>query len=66
MLLDLGMHTFIHDQDPAALTSQHYIWTNPGERLVPNSIAVMPETKTWYDLSNLVGLCSDYVEDYNE
>ena len=69
VLLDLKMHTFMHDKDPAALTSKHYLWTNPGERLVPNSIAVMPETKTWYDFIqrfNYVGLCSDYVEDYNE
>tara|TARA_R100000808_G_C2154617_1_gene165726 strand:+ start:1855 stop:2292 length:438 start_codon:yes stop_codon:yes gene_type:complete len=65
MLLDLNMHTFIHDKDPAALTSKHYVWTNPEESLVSNAILVMPKTTTGYNLSNIAGVCSDYISHYN-
>ena len=65
ILLDLDMHTFMHDGDPVALTSKGYLWTNPGEILVPNSIAVMPDP-AWLGSIDNVGICSDYMEKYNE
>tara|TARA_R100001163_G_C4972520_1_gene131882 strand:+ start:213 stop:641 length:429 start_codon:yes stop_codon:yes gene_type:complete len=63
MLLDLNMHTFMHDKDVAALTSKKYIWTNPGEKLGQNSIAVMPKTSV---PQNIAGICTDNMETYNE
>lgn len=65
MLLDLGMHTFMHDQDDATLTSKGYIWTYPGKQLVPGAIAVLPEDKLLYNMGTWIGgICSDRVEDY--
>ena len=62
MLLDLKMHSFMHDQDDATLTSKGYIWVYPGKRLVPDCIVVLPDGKVPDYIS---GVCSDNVEDYN-
>ena len=64
-LLDMKMHTFMHNQDDATLTSEGYIWTYPGKELVPGAIAVLPEIKVWYSIGPwIAGMCSDRVEDY--
>jgi hypothetical protein len=56
---------FTHDKDPQTITSNHYIWTYPGEKLTDRSIQLMPE---WNDpkLENIdfdcYAICSDYVD----
>jgi len=62
------VHFFSHDNDPYVLTSKGFIWTYPGNTLSSNSICVMPEMKPEYyenlDLSNVYGICSDFVSKY--
>jgi len=57
------INCFSHDTDDAVLTSQGWIWTYPGKQLTPRSIAVMPERVPGWDLSNVAGICSDYLID---
>lgn len=63
ILLNNGLHCFVHNKDAATLTSHNFVWTYPGEKHVKNSIAVVPE-KTNNRIngeSNIVGICSDYI-----
>lgn len=58
-------HKFAHDQDDYTLTSTGYIWTYP--RNLPigrNSIAVMPERVSDWDISKAFGICTDYPAKY--
>lgn len=61
MLMDLGMHTFMHDTDDATLTSKGYIWTYPGKTLVPGAIAVLHPSPI---PTGVGGICSDDIGDY--
>ena len=65
-LLDLKMHTFIHDSDDAALTSKGYIWVYPGIKIVPDSICVLPEWSNQVVPDYCGGICSDFIEDFND
>jgi hypothetical protein len=57
---------FMHDTDPAVLTSQLFVWTYPGKIQIANSILVSLGKET-YDLSNgVVGVCSDYIETWGK
>jgi len=55
---------FWHETDTITLTSQKYIWAYPGKQPIMYSIAVMPELFN-EDISNAIGICSDYIERYN-
>lgn len=66
ILLDNGLHCFVHNNDDATLTSQNFVWTYPGKKHVKNSIAVVPE-KAGNKIdgkSNIVGICSDYIHQW--
>tara|TARA_R110000824_G_scaffold4217_3_gene20070 strand:- start:11567 stop:12037 length:471 start_codon:yes stop_codon:yes gene_type:complete len=67
-LLGLGARCFWHQKDDYTLTSDGFIWAYPGKPLTQNSICVMPEwfPKDYQSYSQCYGICSDYVEDYNE
>ena len=55
---------FWHENDAVTLTSKNFIWTYPGQQLLPNAIAVMPEMHMDYnEAHNLkcAGYCSDYI-----
>jgi len=54
---------FWHDTDDVTLTSCNYIWAYPGKQPIRNSIAVMPELND-DDVSQCIGVCSDFVEKY--
>jgi len=54
---------FWHETDDVTLTSYNYIWSYPGKQPIRNSIAVMPELND-DDVSQCIGVCSDYVEKY--
>jgi hypothetical protein len=66
-LVTKGNHLtfFTHEKDPQTITSNHYIWTYPGERLTDRSIQLMPE---WNDPKlenvdfNCYAICSDFVD----
>jgi hypothetical protein len=55
---------FFHQEDDCVLTSKGYIWTYPGKQLTKKSIAVMPEKCQNYDISEAVGVCTDFPEKY--
>jgi hypothetical protein len=57
-------HYFWHQEDDITLTSFKYIWAYPGKQPIKNSIAVMPELNG-DDTSKCVGICSDYIINYN-
>jgi hypothetical protein len=54
---------FFHNTDDAVLTSRNFIWTYPGKKLMPNSIAVLPEPLDYNfnDIINCYGICTDDV-----
>ena len=57
------LNYFFHQEDDITLTSKGYIWAYPGKQPIKNSIAVMPELNK-DDLTQAIGICSDYIEDY--
>lgn len=54
---------FWHENDKVTLTSKGVIWAYPGNQPISGSIAVMPEIHD-DDLTDCMGICSDYVTDY--
>ena len=62
-----ALNFFWHQHDDRVLTSQGYWWTEPGQQLLHNSIAVLPEiTLSMQDLPSCVtwpchGICSDFI-----
>ena len=63
ILIKLKCIFFWHDNDDYTLTSNGYVWTFPGKKLISNSICVLPE-KTKYDNFNCAGICSDFIEKF--
>ena len=57
------LHYFWHESDLVTLTSKNYIWAYVGKQPIEGSIAVMPEIYN-EDVSQCVGICSDYIERY--
>ena len=56
---------FWHETDTITLTSKKYIWTYPGKQPIKNSLAVMPEIHN-DNISQCIGVCSDYIKNYNK
>jgi hypothetical protein len=59
------IHYFWHESDKITLTSKNYIWAYPSFIFPKNSVAVLPE-KYNSDVSNCIGICSDYIIKYTE
>jgi hypothetical protein len=59
------LNYFWHEEDTLTLTSKNYIWAYPGKQPIKGSIAVMPEIYN-DNLSNCIGVCSDYIENYTK
>ena len=57
------LNYFWHQEDDITLTSKGYIWAYPGKQPIKNSIAVLPELNK-DDVSQAIGICSDYIKDY--
>ena len=57
------LHYFWHENDLVTLPSKNYIWAYVGKQPIEGSIAVMPEVYN-DDISQCVGICSDYIERY--
>lgn len=70
MRLSKNIRFFWHQEDDATLTSDNFIWTYPGKKLVKNSICVMPERSNIKPsdpvLKSCTGVCSDFIKDYRE
>jgi hypothetical protein len=58
-------NVFWHTTEDWVLTSKGYIWTYPNKTLYPKSICVMPEVGYSGDISNCIGICSDYILNYD-
>jgi hypothetical protein len=56
---------FWHQEDTVTLTSKSFIWAYPGKQPINRSIAVMPEIFN-DDLNSCIGVCSDYIQNYNQ
>lgn len=56
---------FWHESDVLTLTSNGYVWVYPGKQPIQNSIAVLPELFN-DDVSQCIGICSDYIKQYNK
>ena len=54
-----------HEEDTVTLTCKNYIWAYPNKQPIKGSIAVMPEFNN-NDISQCVGVCSDYIEKYKK
>tara|TARA_R100000908_G_C3612103_1_gene61803 strand:+ start:50 stop:496 length:447 start_codon:yes stop_codon:yes gene_type:complete len=64
--LDRGgfyLNYFWHENDKVTLTSQGYLWAYPGVDC-SNGISVMPELAKDFKLENVLGICSDYIINY--
>lgn len=62
---NFDINYFWHQEDTVTLTSKKYIWAYPGKQPIKNSIAVMPEIYN-DDVSQCLGICSDYIIKYKK
>jgi hypothetical protein len=60
-----SLHYFWHEQDTLTLTSKNHMWVYPGKQPIIGSIAVMPEIHN-DNISNCLGVCSDFIKKYND
>ena len=60
-LCTINAHCFLNSDNFMSLTSAQFIWTLPPHRLVPRSIAMLPETaeRDWLETAEPAGLCSN-------
>ena len=67
-LLNINAHCFWHQQDDITLTSKGVVWTFPDKKLIPGSVAVMPENSSYTstDLEVCSGICSDFIRNYKK
>lgn len=63
-----SLNYFWHQSDNYVITSKKFIWVFPGQDLIANSIAVLPETwkssKFNSKINVAFGICTDYPEAY--
>ena len=58
-------NVFWHTTEDWVLTSKGYIWTYPNKYLYQNSICVMPEIGYKGNIDTCIGVCSDYISNYD-
>jgi hypothetical protein len=58
-----NINYFWHETDTITITNKGYLWVYPGKQPIKNSIAVMPEIHN-DEISQCVGICSDYIKNY--
>lgn len=63
ILKNKNLNYFWHEHDSVTITSKGYIWAYPGVRC-SNSIAVHPEKFNGNIPSDLLGVCSDNIINY--
>ena len=62
----LGIHCFYHNSDDYVMTSRGWIWAYPGQPGGRYTIAVHPEKLHPGDVEKFAGVCSDYVEKFDD
>ena len=62
-LQEINAHYFWHQEDDYTITSKGFIWTYPGQKLLPRSICVLPENAN-YEKIDCLGICSDFIKRY--
>ena len=60
-----NINYFFHEEDKTTITSKGFLWVYPGYQPVKNSIAVLPEIHN-EDISNCIGVCSDFITKYKK
>lgn len=65
-LRNVNSKYFWHQEDDYTLTSNGYIWTYPGKKLLKKSICVLPETNKKKIPDFVGGICSDFIEKYKK
>lgn len=65
-LKNLNLHYYWHQNDDYTITSKGLIWVYPGKKYSKDSIVVMPELFTKDTKINCLGICSDYIDNYNK
>jgi hypothetical protein len=63
--LNENYNYFWHQEDTVTLTSKNFIWAYPGKQPIKNSISVLPELFN-DNTSVCIGICSDYIHNYND
>lgn len=64
-ILNDNYNYFWHQEDTVTLTSKNFIWAYPGNQPIKNSISVLPELFN-DNTSECIGICSDYIQNYND
>lgn len=64
-ILNENYNYFWHQEDTVTLTSKNFIWAYPGNQPIKNSISVLPELFN-DNTSECIGICSDYIQNYND
>lgn len=55
-------HYYWHENDKYTLTSKGFVWVYPGEKILENSICVLPKLSDIKKLpKNILGVCSDFI-----
>ncbi len=63
MIKNNKIHCFWHENDKVTLTSKSYIWSFPSNKVIKDSIAVLPELYNT-NISECTGICSDFCYNY--
>ena len=64
MLKNRFIHCFWHQDDFYTLTSRAYVWCYPGHYARHSRSIYVLSDKVLMDLSNVHGICSDYIKNY--
>jgi hypothetical protein len=64
-ILNEKYNYFWHQEDTVTLTSKNFMWAYPGNQPIKNSISVLPELFN-DNTSECIGICSDYIQNYND
>ena len=59
-------HCFFHKSDEYTMTNRGWIWAYPGQLGGKYTIAVHPEKLHPGDIKKFAGVCSDYIEKFND
>jgi len=64
LLVGTTLLNFFAHEEGIIITLNGYLWTAPGLQLTNKSIAVMPEMSENWNISNAIGICTDYPKKY--
>jgi hypothetical protein len=59
-----NINVFWHTDEDWVLTSKNYVWTYPNKQLYPNSVCVLPEMGYKGNIDQCYGICTDFVNQW--